>query len=48
MDDQQDDNRESSKKEYFPPKIVHSEKMTARASQCMSADSSCAPGQIQS
>ena len=40
--------QESEKKEYFPPKIVQSQKMTVRASQCMKSDSSCAPGPLQS
>ena len=49
MDDQRDDSREGSRKEYFPPKIVHSEKLTALAAACMYADSAtCAPGPIQS
>jgi hypothetical protein len=48
MDDQKHENQVAERKEYFPPKIVHSEKMTARASQCMKSDSSCAPGPIQS
>ena len=42
--------REKEKREYFPPKIVHSEKMAARAVTCAKSDSStCGPlGPIQS
>lgn len=37
-------------KEYFPPKIVHTEKLEARAVTCaMADDASCLPpGPIQS
>ena len=36
------------KKNYERPAIIHTEKLEARANQCMKADSSCAPGPIQS
>jgi hypothetical protein len=48
MDDQQGKGQENERREYFPPKIVHSEKLTARAAECMKSDTSCAPGPIQS
>jgi len=39
----------SEKKEYFPPKIVQTEKMAARAVVCAKADdTSCGAGPIQS
>lgn len=37
-----------SRKEYFPPKIVHTEKIETRAVACTMADNSCAAGPIQS
>jgi len=41
--------QENEKKVYYPPKIVHSEKMTARAVTCAKADdASCGAGPIQS
>ena len=41
--------RDNEKKEYFPPKIVHSETMTGRAVACAkSDDSTCGAGPIQS
>jgi hypothetical protein len=40
---------ESERKEYFPPKVVHTEKLTARAVLCSKSDDSCvASGPIQS
>ena len=36
------------KKEYFPPKIVHSEKLEGRATTCVMGDFTCNPGPIQS
>ena len=39
----------NDKQEYFPPKIVHSEKLTTRATACMkSDDATCGTGPIQS
>lgn len=39
----------NEKKEYFPPKVVHTEPMTARAVVCSkSDDTNCAAGPIQS
>ncbi len=41
--------KQDKKKEYFPPKIVHTEKLTAMAVSCAKSDStSCAAGPIQS
>jgi hypothetical protein len=41
--------KNSDKKEYFPPKIVHTETMTARAVSCAKADdASCGAGPLQS
>ena len=38
-----------SKQEYFPPKVVHTEKMEARAVNCALADdATCGAGPIQS
>ncbi len=38
-----------AKKEYFSPKIVHTEKIEARAVTCLMAnDATCTPGPIQS
>lgn len=40
---------EKEKKEYFPPKVVHTEVMTARATTCAKADdASCGAGPINS
>jgi len=40
---------ENEKKEYFSPKIVHTEKMTSRAVTCSKADQgSCGVGPLQS
>jgi hypothetical protein len=36
------------KREYFPPQIVHTETITARATVCAKASTSCLPGPIQS
>jgi hypothetical protein len=36
------------KASYNAPKILWTEKLTARAVECMRADASCAPGPIQS
>jgi hypothetical protein len=30
------------RREYFPPRIVHTEKLETRAVACMKADDSCA------
>jgi hypothetical protein len=39
----------SKRKEYFPPRIVHTEKIEARAVVCsMSNDATCGAGPIQS
>jgi hypothetical protein len=39
----------SDKREYFPPKVVHTEKLTARAVTCSkSDDATCGSGPIQS
>ena len=40
--------RQSERKEYFPPKVIHTEKIETRAVSCNLADDSCAPGPIQS
>jgi hypothetical protein len=46
MADQKDG---GGKKEYFPPKVVHTEKMEARAVTCALADAAtCNGGPIQS
>lgn len=38
-----------SRKEYFPPKIVHTEKIEIRAVACaMADDATCGAGPIQS
>ena len=40
---------DDTRKEYFPPRIVHTEKMTSRATMCAKADSAtCGAGPIQS
>jgi len=40
---------ESSRKEYFPPKLVHTEKIEFRAVTCaMANDAQCGAGPIQS
>jgi hypothetical protein len=40
---------ESNRKEYFPPKIVHTEKIEGRAVACSQADdATCGAGPIQS
>lgn len=40
---------ETTKKDYLPPKIVHSEKIEGRSVACaMADDASCAAGPIQS
>jgi hypothetical protein len=37
------------RREYFPPKIVHTEKMEARAAVCVQSDeATCGAGPIQS
>ena len=37
------------RKEYFPPKIVHTEKIETRAVSCaMASDGACSAGPIQS
>lgn len=38
----------ASRREYFPPRIVHTEKIETRAVACTKADDSCASGPIQS
>jgi hypothetical protein len=39
----------AEKKEYFPPKVVHTEKLESRAVECALADATCAAaGPIQS
>ncbi len=39
----------SGKKEYFPPKIVHTEPLAARATNCAKSDDlTCAGGPAQS
>lgn len=44
-----DDTKQESRKEYFPPKIIHTEKIEARAVACSKATDSCASsGPIQS
>ena len=40
--------KQDARKEYFPPKIVHTEKMEARATSCSLGDFTCNPGPIQS
>jgi hypothetical protein len=35
---------EDAKREYFPPKVVHTEKLTASATACAMADSTCVTG----
>jgi hypothetical protein len=41
--------KSTEKKEYFPPKVVHTETMTARAVTCSKADEgSCGVGPLQS
>jgi hypothetical protein len=38
-----------SRKEYFPPKIIHTEKIETRAVTCaMADDATCGAGPIQS
>lgn len=42
-------NREDEKKQYFPPKVVHSEKITSHAVSCAkSTDATCGAGPMQS
>jgi hypothetical protein len=45
-------NRETVRKSYSAPRIVHTEKLEARATTCAKADSSCTnqqpPGPLQS
>lgn len=36
--------RETARKEYAPPKIVHTEKLETRASTCAKSDSNCTTG----
>ena len=46
---QDDDIQRESRKEYFPPKIIHTEKIEARAVACSKAsDGSCPDGPILS
>ena len=37
-----------TRKDYKAPKILWTEQLTARASNCAQSDNSCAPGPIQS
>jgi hypothetical protein len=40
---------DETRKEYFPPKIIHTEKIEARAVACAQADdATCGAGPIQS
>lgn len=50
MSDHEDATRgtDSALKEYFPPKIVHTERIEGRAVSCAMANDACAPGPIQS
>ena len=42
-------NQQSSRTEYFPPRIVHTEKIEGRAVACsMANDATCGAGPIQS
>ena len=42
-------NEQTDRKEYFPPRIVHTEKIEGRAVACALADdATCAAGPIQS
>ena len=43
-----DSTRDEARKEYFPPKIVHTETITTRAVQCTKSDDTCGAGPIQS
>ena len=43
------DSAKNSRKEYFPPKLVHTEKIEIRAVTCaMANDAQCGSGPIQS
>jgi hypothetical protein len=43
------DGASGMKREYFPPRIIHTEQMTARATMCAKSDSAtCGFGPIQS
>jgi hypothetical protein len=43
------DEKKEEKREYFPPKIVHTEPLQARAATCaMADDATCFYGPIQS
>jgi hypothetical protein len=43
------DTKQSSRKEYFAPRIVHTEKIEGRAVACaMANDATCGAGPIQS
>jgi hypothetical protein len=45
----QDDTTHSARKEYYPPRIVHTEKIETRAVVCSKSDDlSCSSGPIQS
>lgn len=49
MSQDRENRTEREKREYFPPKIVHSETLTGRATSCAQADSAvCGAGPIQS
>jgi hypothetical protein len=41
--------QQSTRKEYFPPRVVHTEKIETRAVACsMATDPQCGAGPIQS
>ena len=42
------DTKQSSRKEYFAPRIVHTEKIEGRAVNCSMATDACSAGPIQS